>query len=577
MHYDCTQPKELQIFQSKSLCSKNIECEEDMGKTMTLVQKPFSSKLSGYSCSIRRSSYYYRCGVWAHLKTAHIPEVMRIVDVPVAECRDMINRQTYRQPQGSKIFKLKINQPTFIQIQERGELKIENDAVRCEGETVHLAGGIQHNVLLSSDFEIILKEETFVEAEDRIEVESDHISLPCSPEQLGCETGLKTFIWNRPTTTCQLMVLKNFRPRKTRKSFLVDHQQKILVNQTGQVTVSGCHFKLMATNHPQLFIMDASQSVNLPFIRPTEVDVNLFAAMDRNYLGYQLEKKIYDQRLEANQRFCLNHQQEIPTGEPVRISDAEGFGINMGDTYLTFKCTQRNSTIREDANCYTDIPIEPSGYVNPVNRLFTQHSTKVSCNRRFPLIVETNEAWVELLPHLKVRPAPKVKSVQKESQPIFEDFDQGGIYTSRELEEWTHLHSFPAYQKALLTSFSYGSCANTGNCKIQSTDTGIDAYDLQRLVPEIEDSVNLWKQFKNWLHLYGDLLAFLALTIIGIKLLSDILVICIAMIQAGPAAAAVLCCQIFLYNRSVYNKMMRKHKTRKPSDHHEMQPQDNRF
>jgi len=184
--------------------------------------------------------------------------------------------------------------------------------------------------------------------------------------------------------------------------------------------------------------------------------------------------------------------------------------------------------------------------------------------------VRANEGWLEVLPHLKVRPAPSLRDNQKQKQ-TFESFDEGGIYTPRELQEWQHLHSFPSYQKALLTSLSYGSCANTGNCNLQPTDTGISSYDLSRLVPEIEAEMNLWKRFKGWLRLYGDLLAFLALLIIGIKFCSDILVIALAMIQAGPAAAAALTGQIFLYNKSTYNRILRKHRVRQQAEQQEMQ------
>ena len=556
------------------MCSTNSNEEKSLGKTLTLVQKPFATKLMGYSCSIKRSSFYYRCGVWSHLKVAHIPEILRINDVPIPGCWEMINKRAFRQPRGSKIYKLQLNTPTYLQIQEKGELKIKDDSVSCQGELVHIAGELQHNVLLSSDFQITLKEETFVEANGQVEVDSDHLRLPCHVESAGCVTGRKTYIWNRPTTACNLMVLKRIRPASTMDTYLVDHRQKVLVNQTGEITVTGCPFQLYSTNHQQLYLMNTAEATHLPIIQPTEVDVNLFAEMDRNYLAYTLTRKIEHQSMVSQQRFCQNHQQEIPTGEPVKILGTELFGMNMGDTYITFMCANRTSKIREDSNCYTSIPIEPTGFVNPVNRLFTQHSTKISCNRRFPLIVQANEAWIEVLPHLKVRPAPSIRVNHKKMQN-FESFDEGGIYTTRELEEWQHLHSFPAYQKALLTSLSYGSCTNTGNCNLQPADTGINSYDLSRLVPEIEAEMNLWKKFKGWLKINGDLLAFLALLIIGIKFCSDILIIALAMIQAGPAAAAVLCGQIFLYNKSTYNRILRKHRNRQHAEHQEMQqPQE---
>jgi hypothetical protein len=290
-------------------------------------------------------------------------------------------------------------------------------------------------------------------------------------------------------------------------------------------------------------------------------------------VAYSVEREANIRKEEEWARTCRNEKFGKDTEEPVAIGGAD-YGLLKGDIFLTFRCENKTAKIREEAVCYKDVPIQPSGFVNPLTRQYALHSTQVLCSRTFPLTIRANEGWIQILPHLKIRPDPLEKAPDGIVVPSHKDFSHGGLYSDQELADWVHEVSFPSYHQALLKAISYGSCVDDGSCSTQNQVEGITPYDLSKLIPEIESKLNLWGRLKEWLHVYGDFLALLCLIIIGFKLVSDIIMIALTMMKAGPAAAAALICSLYLYNRQTYRRLMRKHEEMRRGEggHQELQP-----
>ena len=142
------------------------------------------------------------------------------------------------------------------------------------------------------------------------------------------------------------------------------------------------------------------------------------------------------------------------------------------------------------------------------------------------------------------------------------------------MAEWKHQLSFPSYHHALLKSISYGACVQEGLCPT-AEDSDIQAYDLNHLIPTLQNELDLLAKFQNFLKVWGAFMAFTCLVIIGIKFVSDLVLISVTVFRAGPAAAAALIASLYLYNRSTYQRIMRKHnkkRNRDPEDHQERVP-----
>ena len=189
------------------------------------------------------------------------------------------------------------------------------------------------------------------------------------------------------------------------------------------------------------------------------------------------------------------------------------------------------------------------------------------------MIVKTLQGWVEILPHLKIRPAP-LEHLPQEIQPtIHEDYSRGGLYSTQELAEWKHELSFPTFHQALLKSLSYGSCLQDGRCPT-AENSDIQPYDMDHLIPNLERGIDLWSRFRAFLKENGDNMAFACLFILSIKFLSDLVLISVTVMRAGPAAAAALIASLYLYNQRTYQRILQRHQNinRQPADKEEQVP-----
>ncbi|MCP3665479.1 MAG: hypothetical protein GY696_23785 [Gammaproteobacteria bacterium] len=141
---------------------------------------------------------------------------------------------------------------------------------------------------------------------------------------------------------------------------------------------------------------------------------------------------------------------------------------------LKFDCEPRVSKIKEDENCYTDIPLVSGGFVSPLSKQWVNHSTHTPCSAHFPMTIKANEAWIEVTPLLRAGP---LELDSEASKLNFTDYSHGGLYISSEIAEWMHTLTLQKYEKATLKSLAYGFCSSSGNCP-PAADEGIQEYSI---------------------------------------------------------------------------------------------------
>ena len=95
--------------------------------------------------------------------------------------------------------------------------------------------------------------------------------------------------------------------------------------------------------------------------------------------------------------------------------------------------------------------------MDPNSRLLVKKPEPVACSQHFPVVVRTEEGWVEL-PVLKAIPAPAPGHHGLEEVDAFTDFSITNIYTKTELEDFHLLLSFPEYRESKLSEILYGDC-----------------------------------------------------------------------------------------------------------------------
>ena len=208
--------------------------------------------------------------------------------------------------------------------------------------------------------------------------------------------------------------------------------------------------------------------------------------------------------------------------------------MRRGDLIYTFVCPTKTARIREATECFNDIPIEsdPPIFVDPVSRTAKLHSAAVPCSKRMPMMIQTENQWVELSPHLRRATAPANTFPMDETNVEHEDVTHSGIYTAAELEEWNLITQYPSYQKALVNEIALGSCSVTGRCGYQSSSStpGIQPYDLNQLLQKSIDSLDIWEQVDRWIMAKGAYLAALVLLLTMAQWLLNIILLSMALI-----------------------------------------------
>ncbi len=561
-HYDCNTPTSIQSYTQTSMCQPpTLSPETDTKLHYTVLQRPTVQKVTGYSCQILVSRFHFKCGAWSHLKLGSVPTLNRPQEVTIQDCEHLVRKLEYSIAGQAKSIKLELNQPAFVEFTATGSLDLKDDRIVCEGQPLRINGVLHQNEVLLEERRILVKEERFLVDQALIESQDEHVRLPCKFQHLGCITGMRTYVWYKNLQICDLQAVKTIQPSWTMGSYLVDHQQKFIVNITGKTRLPGCLMEVHQTEHDNILVIPTNKHFVLPKVDPTEVDVVLQDAMHLNYLAYSLERAISHNKHQSKHLECLR-QQGYREDEPTPLEGGK-FGLIKGDLFLVFECLSKTSEIREESTCYQDIPIKPSGYVKPLTRQQVAHSNPVPCSSTFPLSIRAEEGWIQITPHLKLRPNPlEMKPDQDELE--MEDFSAGGLYSQKELDDWKHTLNFPAYEQAVLKSITYGTCVESGTCDTGPSDE-ITPYSLNTLIPSIEGKLDLYHRFKEFLHMYGDFMAFLCLLIMTVKFLSDIVMVTITALQAGPGAAAAFLVQIYCYNQQTYRRIMRRHEQKKES------------
>ncbi len=75
-----------------------------------------------------------------------------------------------------------------------------------------------------------------------------HLQLPCPARENGCQTVHRTYVWPTGTGNYQLKNIRTISPNQTQETWLVNHHHKLLFNQTGMSSMTGCWLALIATH-----------------------------------------------------------------------------------------------------------------------------------------------------------------------------------------------------------------------------------------------------------------------------------------------------------------------------------------
>ncbi len=80
-----------------------------------------------------------------------------------------------------------------------------------------------------------------------VESVTDHLHLPCTVREEGCETMAKTYVWTNKETPCKLHRIRSISPGSVWSMWLLDHRAQLMLNVTGNFDVPGCELTVKST------------------------------------------------------------------------------------------------------------------------------------------------------------------------------------------------------------------------------------------------------------------------------------------------------------------------------------------
>ena len=568
-YYDCAKPTDVTTYSYRTACSFPSPGPPKR-QEYAVLQVPKFRHRRGNSCSVSETSFLFLCGVWGHLKLLDVPKVTHPVRLTKDQCSQMILNKQWSPPGSSKTYSLKYDTIEYIKYVALGELRydVSSSKLVCQGvqqrRAIFGADNEEHvvdNVISLVEYRVLIREEEFVVNEKgQVETTTSHLSLPCSEDNNGCETGDSTFIWSPRLDSCTLRHVRNINAREE-GNIIIDDENWVLFNKTSNplAMYPGCSQvgALYETNHDGIYLKRGVLTDHqMMIVTGTTVNLEDEILTSQHYIAYTIEERIGQSNQQIQQQACM-YKSERADRAITPLGDGN-FAMRKGELVYTFKCVKKQATITPQNICHEDIPIE-NGYVLADTRIFTKLSAQSSCNQRFPLVVETTKgAFVEITTTVKPRAAPlQYMNVRHPGDVIHMHLNRHSLYTGSEMEMWNQLITFPAYVHATHQSIYYGSCLKDGVCTASPESGSATQYDLDQLITTVETHLDLWTRIRTWIREEGDLLALAVLLIYGLKIFVHVVLIALTVIKHGSTATFGLIVRLYLESFYIYHRVER--------------------
>ena len=556
---DCTEPQNLQSYAVQSACTQ-LPPDQPQQQQYAILQRVRIEEIVGYSCAVEKSTLLALCGVWGHLKLRNFPEISHPESVSLEQCRKMINSMKFTTTTGEAI-DLQLNTIAYVQNFDMGDVTA---AGYCRGQTARVSSfgqsAVLNNVIKMNEYRVLIKREKYLLEDEKVESSTDHESFDCPPEQQGCVTAGRTFIWTYHGAKCPLQIANRILAYTTMKTYIVDEKKQILLNLTSDAHLSNCEFtNLKATEYADLYVSPVSEVSGLPDLFARNVYESLQTALTISYAVWNVEKKISSTNKQIAEEICDTIQQSA-SDLPVKIKDGRYLKLS-GEAVMVFHCVTKTGVIKDAGKCYTDIPLVSGEFVSPRTRLVTNHSAQVPCNPRFPQIIYSAEGWIEIGHRIKPRQQP-LKNLQlglsdEEQQHIH--VNQVSLYTPEEEAAWRDLLAFPQFERAVNKRVSIGACLHHQACQQEVTRYQVPTFDINQMASDMEEKLNPFHKILEFIHQYGDIMAFIVIVLYSVKFIMDVTMILWTAAQGGPGACIGLISRMYLSNVESFRRVRRRY------------------
>ena len=511
--YDCSQPTDVWDIgfnhdsSAEEICASAAEEVTQEEKQYMLLQKQEFQHREGYSCQVLRTRLVGHCGEYDHwaVEPRHsilMPEPMNV----------SISRCSYIKEHGMFPAKGKDGQITNIpvqfgkhnmfKIQEAGTTELTGDGfgvfhgyqneVSCTGGTwdsrennpngdwIAPDGEVLNEVIVTTWYDVILKNESFVSNEYTVNSLADRVSqLPCRAWDHGCSTGDKTYMIEGEYESCYLAYVKKVKGydvTETGKETVFMSTDNSLIRVIKGKEQFNCGRKMFPTNYDDLYLLPWPEEViptgykKLPLIQQVvtrELSMVTYvhvrdAFLYENTLTLLKEEFEYVVQQECRRRYRDNRlhfwlQLESP-GLTTFFINKDIFATASGECLYKYRCTPVFVRAIPSDTCYYGIPVvrvqEPPEdeidlyrgqqlYMEPLTHRLIAYAIPATCSATFlPKFRNAAGTWVTVHPIVKETVGPTEAHIDAEPlrRIVFRNKvnvsdPAAGIYHLQELRE----------------------------------------------------------------------------------------------------------------------------------------------
>jgi len=415
----------------------------------------------------------------------------------------------------SRTFPLEVPGTTELYYDSHGRVWFhDNKEVECEGVGwVSKDLGVMKGVVQFVSDHITLKEDTLeVQADgSMILVKEQQVLHSCNPHQGRCVNQGVTYIWHPPreevacpfyqtrTLHGEEITIVNEDDQGSTTIFDDDASMVRLIKRDKQMNCGGLMF---GTNFDRLFLVPlGSDHPPLPTIFQRELpayarELTLYFNQQHGWLHGQFSGRLHDYIHTLMERQCrFNQQQRVV--QYAELAASQGAAVNgktvalgkgrfataTGEAWVQYTCRPTTVFGANRPQCYNNLPITlrttdeyiirtalnitnpPLGFfLEPTTRIIKTDASVTPCSPQYAnLYQNTKEEWIQATPALLPARAPAVLPLVPDSPHtthlrkllIGPNFQQGGIYTSKQLEGINHFQRLNTVKDRVLTKLVY--------------------------------------------------------------------------------------------------------------------------
>ena len=126
-YYDCAKPARMKEYDIKSYCM-NVKPTAGETTNYHVLQKRKNIKMTGYSCSMVRSTFIIHCGMFGHQELLQMPDIELKQDVPLQQCQSMVTTGYWTTREGTQ-HRINIGEENIIHVSEKGVLHEDTNQI----------------------------------------------------------------------------------------------------------------------------------------------------------------------------------------------------------------------------------------------------------------------------------------------------------------------------------------------------------------------------------------------------------------------------------------------------------------